>query len=146
VKAPYTVYILHCRDGSLYTGIAKDVEARLVQHRAKKGSKYVAARLPVTVIYNEKHPTKSSAMKREWAIKQLRQTPSVYLDTSGSVVDEGMVEMAARELGIGRLLFGTDMTMEGGVGKILGADLTEAQRERVFWKNMKAILDRRNAH
>lgn len=82
----------------------------------------------------------------EWAIKQLRQTPSVYLDTSGSVVDEGMVEMAARELGIGRLLFGTDMTMEGGVGKILGADLTEAQRERIFWKNMKAILDRRDTY
>lgn len=77
----------------------------------------------------------------EWAIKELRQAPSVYLDTSGSVIDEGMVEMAARELGIGRLLFGTDMTMEGGVGKILAAELTVAQRERVFWKNMKAILD-----
>ena len=79
----------------------------------------------------------------EWAIKQLRQSPSVYLDTSGSVIDEGMVEMAARELGVDRLLFGTDMTMEGGVGKILGADLTQSQKERIFHKNMQQILDRR---
>ena len=79
----------------------------------------------------------------EWAIKQLRQAPSVHLDTSGSVIDEGMVEMAARELGTQRLLFGTDMTMEGGVGKILGARLTNAQKERIFWKNMRKILDRR---
>ena len=79
----------------------------------------------------------------EWAIRQLRQAPSVYLDTSGSVIDEGMVEMAARELGVDRLLFGTDMTMEGGVGKILGADLTGAVKEKIFWKNMKKILNRR---
>lgn len=46
----------------------------------------------------------------EWAIKQLRQVPNVYLDTSGSVIDEGMVEMGTRELGVERLLFGTDMT------------------------------------
>ena len=79
----------------------------------------------------------------EWSIKQLRGASNVYLDTSGSVIDEGMVEMAARELGVGRLLFGTDMTMEGGVGKILGADLTDARKERIFWKNMRRVLDRR---
>ena len=80
----------------------------------------------------------------EWAIKQLRKAPSVYLDTSGSVIDEGMVEMAARELGADRLLFGTDMTMEGGVGKILGARLSKAQQERIFWENMTGILSARN--
>ncbi len=79
----------------------------------------------------------------EWAIKALRHSPSVYLDTSGSVIDEGMIEMAVRELGAERLLFGTDMTMEGGVGKIMGADITEAQREEIFWKNMAAILEKR---
>ena len=79
----------------------------------------------------------------EWAILQLRDAPSVYLDTSGSVIDEGMIEMAARELGVDRLLFGTDMTMEGGVGKILGADLTDAAKEQIFGANAKGILDRR---
>ena len=79
----------------------------------------------------------------EWSIKALRDAPSVYLDTSGSIIDEGMVEMCVAELGVERILFATDMTMEGGVGKILGADLTEAQREKVFWKNFQRILDRR---
>ena len=79
----------------------------------------------------------------EWAVKQLRDAPSVYLDTSGSVIDAGMIEMAARELGADRLLFGTDMTMEGGVGKILAADLTADEKERIFWRNMQRILDRR---
>lgn len=79
----------------------------------------------------------------EWSIRALRQAPSVYLDTSGSVIDEGMVEEAVGELGAERLLFGTDMTMEGGVGKILGADITPAQREKIFWRNFQGILDRR---
>ena len=79
----------------------------------------------------------------EWAIKTLRHSPSVYLDTSGSVIDEGMIEMAVRELGAERLLFGTDMTMEGGVGKVMGARITESQREAIFWENMAAILEKR---
>ena len=78
----------------------------------------------------------------EWAIKQLRQAPSVYLDTSASVIDTGMVEMAASELGGERLLFGTDITMEGGVGKILGADVTASDKEQIFGKNIRKILDR----
>jgi predicted TIM-barrel fold metal-dependent hydrolase len=82
----------------------------------------------------------------EWAIRQLRHVPNVYLDTSGSVIDAGMIEMAAAELGVDRLLFGTDMTMEGGVGKILGADLTAAERDQIFAQNMLGILSRRGAH
>jgi predicted TIM-barrel fold metal-dependent hydrolase len=69
--------------------------------------------------------------------------PNVYLDTSGSVIDAGMIEMAAAELGTERLLFGTDMTMEGGVGKILGAELTDEGREQIFYRNMQGILERR---
>lgn len=79
----------------------------------------------------------------EWSIKAVRNAPNVYLDTSGSVVDNGIIEFAVEVLGTERLLFGTDMTMEGGVGKILGAELTEDQREMIFYRNMKDILDRR---
>jgi len=79
----------------------------------------------------------------EWAIKSLRHSPNVYLDTSGSVIDEGIIEIAVRELGADRLVFGTDMTMEGGVGKVLAAKLTESQRESIFWKNMQIILDKK---
>ena len=76
----------------------------------------------------------------EWAIRQLRHVRNVYLDTSGSVIDSGMIEMAADVLGAERLLFGTDMTMEGGVGKILGAELTDEQRELILWKNAEGVL------
>ena len=46
----------------------------------------------------------------------------MYLDTSGSVIDEGIVEMAVKLLGVDRLLFGCDMSMTAGVGKIRAAD------------------------
>jgi predicted TIM-barrel fold metal-dependent hydrolase len=79
----------------------------------------------------------------EWTIKMLRDCPNVYLDTSGSNVDDPMIEMAIAELGHKRLLFATDMTMEGGVGKILSAEMSDEQREDIFWRNMRAILERR---
>jgi len=79
----------------------------------------------------------------EWSIKALKNVPNVYVDTSGSVVDEGIVEMCVKYLGAERVLFGTDLSMEAGVGKILGADLTEEQRELIFWKNIDGILRRR---
>jgi len=79
----------------------------------------------------------------EWSIKAIRKVQNVYLDTSGSVVDEGMIEMAVDMLGAERVLFGTDLTMEGGVGKILGANLTDEERELIFWRNMKRILEMR---
>jgi predicted TIM-barrel fold metal-dependent hydrolase len=79
----------------------------------------------------------------EWAIKGLRGCSNVYLDTSGSVVENDTIEMSVRELGHKRLLFATDQTMEGGVGKILAAELTPSQREDIFWRNFQKILDRR---
>lgn len=78
-----------------------------------------------------------------WALKALRNAPNVYVDTSGSVADDGFVEMAVRELGARRVLFATDTFMEEGVGKVLGARITERQRARVFGENMSDILSRR---
>lgn len=79
----------------------------------------------------------------EWSIKALRDAPSVYLDTSGSIIDEGMVEMCVRELGADRLLFGTDMTMEGGVGKMTAAAISKADKEKICFRNWEKILTRR---
>jgi len=79
----------------------------------------------------------------EWQIKALREAPSVYLDTSGSVIDAGMIERCVRDLGAERLLFGTDMNHERGVGKILDAEITERQRQMIFGENMQKILARR---
>ena len=66
----------------------------------------------------------------EWTIKALRHAPSVYLDTSGSVTDDGVVNMAARTLGVDRLLFGCDMSLTAGVGRIRAADSARRTRRR----------------
>ncbi|MGY8770594.1 MAG: UV DNA damage repair endonuclease UvsE [Pirellulales bacterium] len=67
----WLVYILRCADGSLYTGIAKDVDRRLEQHNAGTASRYTRSRLPVTLEYQEVQPNQSMALKRELAIKAL---------------------------------------------------------------------------
>lgn len=79
----------------------------------------------------------------EWTIKALRNAPTVYLDTSGSVIDEGAVEIAVRTLGADRVLFGCDMSMTAGVGKLRSAQLTPADRTRIMGGNMAKILARR---
>ena len=52
------------------------------------------------------------------------------------------MEVAARVLGVNRPLFEAGITMEGGVGKVLAATLTENEKEQIFWRNMQGILDR----
>ena len=65
------VYMLRCKDGSLYTGWTNDFEKRLAAHQNGKGAKYTKARRPVELAYYEEFETKEQAMKREYAIKQL---------------------------------------------------------------------------
>ncbi len=65
------VYILRCADGSLYTGITKDLDRRLEQHNAGTASRYTRSRLPVTLEYQEEQPNQSLALKRELAIKAM---------------------------------------------------------------------------
>ena len=67
----WTVYILRCGDGSLYTGIAKDVEARLKQHCEGRGAAYTRSRLPVTLLYQENGFNRSEALIREAQIKAM---------------------------------------------------------------------------
>ncbi len=81
----------------------------------------------------------------EWSIKALRDAPSVYFDTSGSVMDEGTVELAVKTLGADRVLFACDLSMTASVGRLRGADISEANRAKVFGGNMQRILARRRA-
>ncbi len=67
----YTLYIIKCSDDSLYTGIARDLDKRLETHRTGMGSKYVRARLPFSLVYSEKCKNRSTATKREMAIKKM---------------------------------------------------------------------------
>jgi putative endonuclease len=69
----WLVYLLRCRDGSLYCGITNDLPKRLKAHAAGKASRYTRSRLPVTLAYTEPQKSKSAALKREAAIKRLRR-------------------------------------------------------------------------
>ncbi|MGI6082868.1 MAG: amidohydrolase family protein [Limnochordia bacterium] len=77
----------------------------------------------------------------EWTLRALRDSsPNVYVDVSGSNLDDGQVEFAVAELGAERILFGTDGTMAGCVGKVVGASLTEEQRDLIFRGNAERLL------
>lgn len=75
----YFVYVLECKDGSLYTGITTDVVRRLKEHQSGIGSHYTRAREVVKMVYKEKHPSRSSALKREAEIKKWKREKKLQL-------------------------------------------------------------------
>ncbi len=75
----WSVYMVRCADGSLYTGIAKDLTARIATHNAGKGAKYTRVRLPVTLVWSENSENRSTASKREYAVKQLNRAQKLSL-------------------------------------------------------------------
>jgi putative endonuclease len=72
-------YIVRCCDGSYYTGWTTDPARREKQHNAGTGARYTRMRRPVEMVYIEEQPDRTSAMKRELAIKQLRRSAKVRL-------------------------------------------------------------------
>jgi putative endonuclease len=70
-QEPWYLYVVECRDGSLYTGVTKDIERRLAEHNAGKASRYTRARRPVTLRYQECCPDRTTALLRECAVKAL---------------------------------------------------------------------------
>ncbi len=77
--AGWFVYVLRCRDGSLYTGISNDVAARVARHDAGKGAAYTRARRPVALVYQEPAADKGAALRREAAIKGLTRAQKLLL-------------------------------------------------------------------
>jgi predicted GIY-YIG superfamily endonuclease len=75
----FWVYIVACADDTLYTGSAKELGRRLVQHNSGRGSKYTRSRLPVTLVYAEAAPSWSSALSREARIKRLSRQEKMQL-------------------------------------------------------------------
>jgi predicted GIY-YIG superfamily endonuclease len=76
---PWLVYILRCADGSLYTGITKDVKRRCQQHNDGTASRYTRSRRPTKLVYQEAHASRSSALKREAAIKAMTRRDKLAL-------------------------------------------------------------------
>ena len=81
METVWYLYILRCRDDTLYTGITTDVAKRLEAHRSGKGAKYTRGRGPLELVYREACGTHSDAMKREYQIKQLsRQEKQLLIE------------------------------------------------------------------
>jgi putative endonuclease len=73
------VYLIECKDGSLYAGITPNVEKRLRLHEAGKGAKYTRGRGPFILRYVEMQPDKGSALRRELEIKRMSRTKKLQL-------------------------------------------------------------------
>jgi putative endonuclease len=76
---PAWVYLLRCRDGSLYTGWTIDLERRLARHRAGTASRYTASRLPVELALALPMPTRTAARREEARIKRLPRAAKLAL-------------------------------------------------------------------
>ena len=70
---PWYLYVCKCSDGTLYTGISPDVEARIEKHNRGQGAKYTRSRLPVVLLAFWEYPDRSAASKAEYAFKRLRR-------------------------------------------------------------------------
>jgi putative endonuclease len=91
----WRVYMIRCSDNSLYTGITDDMERRWAQHGRRRGAKYFRAHKPAQVVYLESGHTRSSASRREAAIKRLRRSAKERLIVS--VVNEMVVRTHAED-------------------------------------------------
>ena len=79
----WTVYVLRCRDGSLYTGATTDLDRRLAAHRAGRGAAYTRSRRPLRLVFTERVPDRSAALRREAAIKRLPRRAKLALVRAG---------------------------------------------------------------
>jgi len=83
----YYVYMLECADGTLYTGITTDLQRRIDEHNhSPKGARYTRVRRPVRLVYSEEHTDRSSASKREYAIKKKMDRKAKY-----KLIEDNMV-------------------------------------------------------
>lgn len=73
------VYMLRCKDGSLYTGWTNDLVHRLAMHRSGRGAKYTRGRGPLELVYTEELADKESALRRECAIKAMPRAKKLLL-------------------------------------------------------------------
>jgi putative endonuclease len=80
----WQVYIILCTDNTLYTGITNNMERRLSQHGGQQGARYFRGRRPRQLVYLESGHTRSTASKREAAIKKLARTDKLCLLESGN--------------------------------------------------------------
>jgi putative endonuclease len=89
------VYMLRCRDGSLYTGWTSDLDRRMARHQAGKASRYTASRLPVQMALALPMPDRTAARREEARIKKLPRSNKLALidpDPGSGVITKGLLE------------------------------------------------------
>lgn len=92
----YSVYLVRCRDGSIYTGIATDVERRLAEHESgARGARYLRGRGPLTLVYRQEIGDRGTATKIEHRIKQLSHADKQDLAALTLRIKHLLVEMRA---------------------------------------------------
>ena len=81
MEKSWQVYILECADGTLYTGVARDLERRILQHNGERpgGPKYTRGRRPVRLVWSDVAVDRAAAQQREAAIKKLSRTDKLQL-------------------------------------------------------------------
>jgi putative endonuclease len=87
-RGGWRVYLLRCRDGTLYAGATNDLSARLARHASGKGARYTRSRLPVALVWSARVAGRSAALRREAALKRIPRAEKLLL-----------VERAARRVG-----------------------------------------------
>ena len=81
----YYVYLIQCEGGSIYTGITTDLERRFKEHSDKIGGHYTSAHKVEKILYTEKYPTRSEALKREAEIKKFSRKEKLKLIETKSI-------------------------------------------------------------
>ncbi len=85
----YYVYVVQCADGTLYTGYTDNVERRVAAHNAGKGGSYTRAHRPVSLLIAWQFPTKSAALRAEYAFKRLPRVQKLRVITSVTIYNGG---------------------------------------------------------
>ena len=92
----YSVYLVECADGSLYTGIAKDVQRRMAEHRqGSKGAKYLRGRGPLKLVFEQAIGDRGLALRVESRIKQMPKAEKTRLIMLPGRIDRLISELAA---------------------------------------------------
>lgn len=88
----WCVYMVRCRDNTLYTGSTNDLPRRLAAHNSGRGAKYTKSRRPVTLAYQEPCPDKPAALRREYALKQLSKAEkeALIVDNEDAAFGNGL--------------------------------------------------------
>ncbi len=79
MKIQWYTYIVCCKDRTLYTGIARDIDKRLAQHNTGTGARYTRSRRPVSLVYHEQFSSRADASRREYQIKKMDRSTKLQL-------------------------------------------------------------------